>query len=52
MVLRPGESTTISSSVFMMHAGMDGLHDFRIALRTNDPVRPELEVRVLSNWIP
>jgi hypothetical protein len=52
MVLQPGESTTITSSVFMMHAGMDGYHDFRVHLVTNDPVQPAKEVQVLSNWVP
>jgi len=37
MVLKPGESTTIKSGVFMMHEGMDGPHDFAVHLKTNDP---------------
>jgi hypothetical protein len=52
MVLKPGESTTIQSSVFMMHEGMEGPHDFRIHLITNDPAQPNKEVKVMSNWIP
>jgi hypothetical protein len=52
MVLKPGESTTITSSVFMMHEGMGGLHDFRVKLETNDTNQPEMEVVILSNWIP
>jgi len=52
MVLKPGESTTIQSSVFMMHAGMEGPHDFRVHLVTNDPAETDKEVKVLSNWIP
>lgn len=52
MVLKPGESTTISSTPFMMHAGMEGLHDFRIVVKTNDPTQPERALRVLSNWVP
>lgn len=52
MVLQPGESTTVTSSVFMMHAGMDGLHDFRVHLVTNDPAQPDKEIKVLSNWVP
>lgn len=52
MVLKPGESTKIKSSVFMMHAGMDGPHDFRVHLLTNDPDQPDKEVKVLSNWGP
>jgi hypothetical protein len=52
MVLKPGESTTIISSVFMMHEGMDGPHDFAVHLETNDPDHPNKVVTVLSNWIP
>ena len=53
MVLKPGESTTIESSVFMMHAGMvEGYHDFRVHLPTNDPSQPDAVVKVLSNWVP
>jgi len=51
MVLKPGESTTVQSSVFMMHEGMDGLHDFRVHLVTNDPTQPDKEVKILSNWV-
>jgi hypothetical protein len=52
MVLKPGESTTIKSGIFMMHEGMDGPHDFAVHLITNDPNHPDLVVSVLSNWIP
>jgi hypothetical protein len=52
MVLQPGESTTIQSSVFMMHAGMGGPHDFALHLKTNDPAQPDKVVSVLSNWVP
>lgn len=52
MVLKPGQSTTIESSVFMMHEGMDGMHDFAVHLKTNDPDTPDLIVHVLSNWVP
>jgi hypothetical protein len=52
MVLQPGESTTIQSSVFMMHAGMDGPHDFALHLKTNDPAQPDKVVSILSNWGP
>ncbi len=52
MVLKPGESTTVQSSVFMMHAGMDGPHDFAVHLITNAPDTPDLVVNVLSNWVP
>lgn len=33
-----------------MHKGMEGLHDFRVQVRTNDPVNPVVELAVLSNW--
>ena len=52
MVLKPGESTTIQSSVFVMNAGMDGKHNFAVHLLTNDPVQSDKVVNVLSNWIP
>jgi hypothetical protein len=52
MVLKPGESAIIQSSVFMMHAGMDGKHDFGVHLITNDPTQPDMVVHVLSNWVP
>jgi len=35
---------------FMMHEGMEGLHDFRVKVKTNDPVNPEMELTVLSDW--
>jgi hypothetical protein len=35
---------------FMMHKGMEGLHDFRVKVKTNDPVKPEMELVVLSDW--
>lgn len=50
MVLQPGESTTVSMS-FMMHEGMDGPHDFRLHLVTNDPAQPDKVLTVLSNWV-
>jgi hypothetical protein len=37
---------------FTMHEGMGGQHEFRVYLRTNDPVEPEKLLTVLSNWIP
>jgi hypothetical protein len=51
MVLQPGETTEISMS-FMMHQGMDGKHDFRVHVPSNDPSQPDLELVVLSNWVP
>jgi hypothetical protein len=52
MALKPGESTYIESTVFMMHPGMDGPHDYGVHLQTNDPVNPDLIVHVLSDWGP
>jgi len=52
MVLNPGQSTYVETPEFMMHAGMDGKHDFAIHLKTNDPSNPELLVHVLSDWGP
>jgi hypothetical protein len=36
----------------MMHAGMDGQHEFRVHLRTNDPAEPDKQLTILSNWVP
>ncbi len=33
-----------------MHKGMEGLHDFRVKIKTNDPANSETELTVLSNW--
>ncbi len=52
MVLQPGESTYVESSVFMMHPGMDGPHDYAVHLKTNDASQPDRIVHVLSNWGP
>jgi hypothetical protein len=49
--LGPGESTEVSLQ-FTMHAGMGGPHDFRVALTTNDPRKPERELAVRSHWGP
>jgi hypothetical protein len=51
MVLKPGQTTTLSMS-FMMHTGMEGMHDFRVHLVTNDPAQPDRSLTVLSNWVP
>ncbi len=48
--LQPGEQTTLSME-FTMNAGMDGPHDFRIGLQTNDPNQPSKELVVLSDWV-
>jgi hypothetical protein len=37
---------------FNMHAGMDGPHEFRVHLRTNDPAEPNRQLTILSNWVP
>ncbi len=37
---------------YMMHAGMDGPHEFHVRLRTNDPVEPEKILVAKSNWVP
>ncbi len=34
-----------------MHPGMEGPHDFRVRVATNDPAEPEKELVVLSNWV-
>jgi hypothetical protein len=52
MVLKPGESTMVKSTIFMMHEGMGGQHNFAVHLITNDPKNPDMVVNVLSNWIP
>jgi len=36
----------------MMHAGMDGQHEFRVHLRTNDPEMPDKLLTIRSNWVP
>ena len=33
-----------------MHEGMEGPHDFRVKIKTNDPANPEMELAVLSDW--
>ncbi len=50
-VLKPGESTTITSAEFSMHPGMDGKHNYAVHLKTNDPAQQDLVVTVLSNWL-
>jgi hypothetical protein len=52
MVLQPGESTYVESSIFMMHPGMDGKHDYAVHLVTNAVTEPDLVVHVLSDWGP
>jgi hypothetical protein len=50
MVLKPGETTTLSMDI-LMHGDMGGKHDFRVHLVTNDPTQPDSELVVLSNWV-
>jgi hypothetical protein len=47
----PGNEGTVTLR-FTMHEGMGGPHEFRVHLRTNDPVEPEKQVVIRSNWIP
>lgn len=51
MALKPGESTSITSTEFSMHPGMDGKHDYAVHLKTNDAAQPDFVVNVLSNWV-
>jgi hypothetical protein len=51
MTLNPGERTTLSME-FMMHGEMGGKHDFRVHISTTDPIKLELILTVLSNWVP
>ncbi len=50
MVVEPGQQTTLSMS-FMMTASMDGPHDFRVHLPTNDTAWGDRTLQVLSNWV-
>jgi len=51
MVLKPGESATVTSAEFFMHPGMDGKHNYAVHLITNDPTQPDKVVNVISNWV-
>jgi len=51
MVLKPGATTTLAMQ-FMMHAGMDGMHDFEVHLPNNDSAWGDKTLTVLSNWGP
>jgi hypothetical protein len=48
--LYPGEEATVSMS-FMMDLGMTGPHEYLAHIMTNDPQNPDLQVRILSNWV-
>lgn len=51
MVLNPGATTTLAVQ-FMMHTGMDGMHDFEVHLPSNDASWGDKTLTILSNWIP
>ena len=34
-----------------MHSGMEGPHDFRVVLASNDLDESKKELRVVSNWV-
>jgi hypothetical protein len=46
----PGDEATITVR-FTMHDGMEGQHEFRVHLRTNDPAQPDKQLTIRSNWI-
>jgi hypothetical protein len=48
--LNPGEEATVSTR-FMMHGSMGGKHDFLTHVLTDDPVEPDKQVHILSNWV-
>lgn len=50
VTIRPGGTATITIR-FMMHEGMDGPHDYRIQVKTNDPANPITELVAISNWV-
>jgi hypothetical protein len=52
MVLQPGQSTSLESTPFMMHAGMEGPHLFRVHIPSNDPQNPDTTADIKSNWVP
>ena len=51
MALKPGQTTTLKMQ-FMMHTGMDGMHDFEVHLPSNDAAWGDKTLAVLSNWVP
>jgi hypothetical protein len=46
----PGDETSVRLR-FSMHPGMEGPHEFRVHVLTNDPEQPEIALTVLSNWV-
>jgi hypothetical protein len=49
-VLAPGEKAEVKMT-YTMHEGMDGPHEFRIHVNTNDPTEPETLLTAYSNWV-
>jgi len=47
--LQPGQETEVWTQ-FTMHQGMGGPHLFVIRLKTNDPIEPERQIKIRSNW--
>ena len=50
MVIDPGHEGRISMS-YSMHEGMGGPHEFRVHLKTNDPVEPTKYLTIYSDWV-
>jgi hypothetical protein len=48
--LNPGGEATVSMR-FMMDGEMVGPHEFLAHIMTDDPVEPDKQVRILSNWL-
>jgi hypothetical protein len=48
--INPGEEATVSVR-FMMHGNMGGKHDFLTHVLTDDPLEPDKQVHILSNWV-
>jgi hypothetical protein len=48
--LQPGEEALVSTR-FMMHGDMGGKHDFVAHVMTDDPLEPDKQVHILSNWV-
>jgi hypothetical protein len=51
MTLNPGQKTTVSME-FNMHGAMAGPHNFRLHLPNNDTSNPDVQLSVISNWVP
>jgi hypothetical protein len=46
----PGDESIVTLR-YTMHPGMEGPHEFRIHVLTNDPAQPEIELTARSNWV-